>query len=417
MGKNQFEKIIALVCLLFFFESVFAKTIVVDKKSINGSIINAIKIASPHDTIQINSGIYFEKNIVIRKPVVIRGVGHPVIDGESKFEILSIMSSDVTVEGIEFRHGGRSSVNDLAGVKVYISRNVFIRNNILNEMFFGIYFQACTNCWAVNNIIHSTGNTEVQSGNGIHCWKSDSMHIINNRITGQRDGIYFEFVTNSRIENNVSEMNIRYGLHFMFSHFNSYTNNTFNRNGAGVAVMYTHDIKMYGNTFSNNWGGAAYGLLLKDISNSTIINNKFIENTTGIYMEGSSRLKMNNNEFSSNGYALKIQASCDDNVITENNFTGNTFDVTTNGSLVQNDFDGNYWDKYDGYDLDRNGIGDVPHHPVNMYSMIVEKMPIAMIFFRSFLVDLLDRSEKAMPSLTPDNFRDNTPHMKRIVHA
>lgn len=258
------------------------------------------------------------------------------------------------------------------------------------------------------------GNNEIQSGNGIHCWKSDSMYIYNNTVSGQRDGIYFEFVTNSKIEKNVSEKNVRYGLHFMFSHFDSYTNNIFRHNGAGVAVMYTHDITMYGNTFTDNWGSAAYGLLLKDISNSTIEKNNFTGNTTGIYMEGSSRLKIHHNNLSGNGYAMKIQASCDGNVIEKNNFKGNTFDVTTNGTLVQNDFDNNYWDKYSGYDLNRDGIGDVPHHPVNMFSMIIEQMPVAMIFFRSFMVDLMDRTEKAIPSLTPENFRDNKPRMKQI---
>jgi nitrous oxidase accessory protein len=240
------------------------------------------------------------------------------------------------------------------------------------------------------------------------------MVIENNRVSGQRDGIYFEFVTNSHIVNNISENNIRYGLHFMFSHYNSYMHNVFSHNGAGVAVMYTHNVTMTGNSFNDNWGSASYGLLLKDISNSTIEKNNFNGNTTGIYMEGSSRIHISHNNLKSNGYAMKIQASCDANVIVENNFTGNTFDVTTNGTLFQNDFDSNYWDKYDGYDLDRDGTGDVPFHPVNMFSMILEQMPVAMIFFRSFMVDLMEKTERAIPSLTPENFRDNKPLMKQV---
>src|SRR5207244_1064165 len=153
------------------------------------SVKLAVNLANNYDTIQINEGLYLESGIVIRKPLIIKGKGKPVIDGEKKSEILSVMSSNVVVDGIEFRNGGRSSVNDLAGIKVYVSRDVIIRNNTLREMFFGIYFQACINCRAENNNISSKGNTEVQSGNGIHCWKSDSMKIINNRITGQRDGI------------------------------------------------------------------------------------------------------------------------------------------------------------------------------------------------------------------------------------
>jgi nitrous oxidase accessory protein len=109
---------------------------------------------------------------------------------------------------------------------------------------------------------------------------------------------------------------------------------------------------------------------------------------------------------------MKIQASCMDNNIRNNNFTGNTFDISTNGTLVLNKFDGNYWDKYEGYDLDRDAVGDIPYHPISLFSMIVEMNPPAMLLYRSFLVTLLDRSEKLLPSLTPDAFRDDAPVMK-----
>ncbi|NJO25790.1 MAG: hypothetical protein HC867_08575 [Bacteroidia bacterium] len=46
-----------------------------------------------------------------------------------------------------------------------------------------------------------------------------------NHIQGHRDGIYFEFVTDSDIKQNISEKNIRYGLHFMFSHNDNYIHN------------------------------------------------------------------------------------------------------------------------------------------------------------------------------------------------
>mgnify|MGYP001593296192 FL=1 len=100
--------------------------------------------------------------------------------------------------------------------------------------------------------------------------------------------------------------------------------------------------------------------------------------------------------------------------VTLNNFIGNTFDVSTNGSLVLNSFNSNYWDKYDGYDLDKDKIGDVPNRPVSMYSMIVEKNPPAMLLFRSFITSLLDKTEKVIPSLTPEGLKDNSPMMKRL---
>ena len=111
---------------------------------------------------------------------------------------------------------------------------------------------------------------------------------------------------------------------------------------------------------------------------------------------------------------MKIQASCMDISLSNSNFINNTFDVGTNGSLVLNTFDHNYWDKYDGYDINKDKIGDIPYRPVSMYSMIVEQNPSAMMLFRSFMTTLLDKTEKILPTLTPENLKDDHPLMKPL---
>jgi nitrous oxidase accessory protein len=286
---------------------------------------------------------------------------------------------------------------------------------VLENTLFGIYAQLSSNCIIKDNRITGSAKMEQQSGNGIHNWRCDSMQIIANSITGHRDGIYFEFVNNSVIWRNTSTKNLRYGLHFMFSHDNAYITNIFKNNGAGVAVMYSHGVKMYNNYFMDNSGDAAYGLLLKDISDSHIEGNHFTGNTSGIHMEGSSRLQLAKNEFRNNGWALQVQASCDDITVRKNNFIANTFDVSTNGNLVLNTFDSNYWDKYEGYDLNRDKTGDVPYRPVSMYSMLVEQNPTVIMLFRSFIVTLMDKTEKVLPSLIPENLVDNAPLMKPLA--
>jgi len=77
-------------------------------------------------------------------------------------------------------------------------------------------------------------------------------------------------------------------------------------------------------------------------------------------------------------------------------------------------FDKNYWDKYEGYDLNKDKIGDIPYRPVSMYSIIVEKNPPAMMLFRSLITVLMDKSEKLIPSLTPENLKDEHPLMKPL---
>jgi nitrous oxidase accessory protein len=408
------KKGILIAALFIWVSSALSKNISVGKQQKITAIQQALDIAKNGDTILVDFGYYHEKNLVISKSIFLIGIHHPVLDGDHKYEIISIKANGVLVDGFTLLHSGISSIEDIAGIKIYQCRNIIIRNNILEDTFFGIYTQFGTNCTIENNTLTASAVQEQQSGNGIHCWKSDSMRIIANSVTGHRDGIYFEFVTNSVIWRNTAYKNLRYGLHFMFSNNDAYITNIFKNNGAGVAVMFSNHVKMFHNYFEENWGDGAYGLLLKEISDSYIENNHFTKNTTGIHMEGASRIDMQKNVFERNGWGLKIQASCMDIVLTKNNFISNSFDVATNGSLVLNTFNNNYWDKYEGYDLDKDKIGDVPYRPVSMYSMIVEQNPPAMMLFRSFMTNLLDKTEKILPSLTPENLKDDHPLMKPL---
>ena len=378
------------------------------------SIQLALDASVNGDTIWVEAGLYREKNIVIQKSITLTGNNFPVLDGMHQYEILSIKASRVTVKGFKLAHSGVSSMEDIAAIKIYDARDVTIEGNMIEDAFFGIYVQAGNHCRIENNQINAFSQVEQHSGNGIHCWKCDSMEIINNRVSGHRDGIYFEFVTNSLIWRNISTHNLRYGLHFMFSHQDAYISNIFNNNGAGVSVMFTHGVKMFNNYFEDNWGDGSYGLLLKEISDSYVIGNHFTGNTSGVFMEGASRIRFERNVFRSNGWAMKIQASCMDITVTKNNFISNTFDVSTNGSLVLNSFNYNYWDKYEGYDLNKDNIGDIPYHPVSLFSMVVENNPSAMMLFRSFMTSLLDKTEKILPSLTPENLKDDYPYLKPL---
>ncbi len=403
-----------LFFLLFIAFSASAQVTHVGSQHGVKSIRAAIAQARDGDTVVVHPGIYKEGNILINKQIVLLGKGYPVLDGEKKHEVLSISRDSVVVRGFKVVRSGHSSIKDPGGIRSYDSDYVVIENNILEDNFFGIYIQNGKKCIVRNNIIRAYGEDEQLIGNGIHCWKGEDLQITGNRISGHRDGIYFEFVTHSIIWRNISQNNVRYGLHFMFSHNDAYITNIFRNNGAGVAVMFTRNVTMINNFFEENWGDSAYGLLLKEISDSHIYTNRFSRNTSGIYMEGTSRVIVEKNIFTANGWGMKIQASCMDNEISQNNFIKNTFDISTNGSLVLNTFNSNYWDKYEGYDLNRDSIGDVPYHPLSLFAVLTESNPPTMLLYRSFMISLLDKSEKVLPSITPDNFVDNSPLMKAL---
>ena len=131
----------------------------------------------------------------------------------------------------------------------------------------------------------------------------------------------------------------------MFSNDDIYQDNTFENNGAGVAVMFSKKIKMLNNTFKENWGTASYGMLLKEIKDAEITGNTFQENTIGINIEGSNRITYKNNNFINNGWAVKVRGACYTNSFLENNFLYNSFDISYNSKVNDNVFDRNYWSK------------------------------------------------------------------------
>ena len=377
------------------------------------SLQSALRSVRSGGVIVIASGHYRVRDVTIDRPVSIIGRGLPTLDAEGKGEILRVTSDGVTIEGLRLTGTGVSHMQDRAAIRVTEAGNCTIRGNRFEQVLYGIYLAKVTSCEVADNELRANGRTEATSGNGIHLWSSSGTTIQNNRVIGFRDGIYFEFVHDTRVIGNVSEKNLRYGLHFMYSDDCDYVGNTFRDNGAGVAVMYTKRVHMASNRFERNWGSSAYGLLLKEIADSRIENNVFSENTTGLYADGADRIHAVGNDFSRNGWAVRVGGSTLNGFFSQNNFVDNTFDVTTNSQAPSTRFEANYWSSYRGYDLDRDGIGDIPHAPVRLFAVIVERSPQAIVLMRSALIALLDAAERAMPSLTPALFVDPKPYMRK----
>lgn len=404
--------------IFFLFLSIgyigFSQTIEVCENCTITSLKEAIVIAKDFDTILVKKGTYKEHDILVNKPLTIIGEDYPIIDGELKGEIITIISDNVTVDGLFIINVGTSYTEDYAAIRVRRSKHFVIKNLVLEKLFFGIYIEKSSYGKVFHNKVIGDAVEEYNSGNGIQLWYSNHIEIEHNYIEHVRDGIYLEFSDDCIIKNNVSALNIRYGLHFMFSNDDIYQDNIFENNGAGVAVMFSKKIKMYNNIFKENWGTASYGMLLKEINDAEIIGNTFEENTIGINIEGSNRIIYKNNNFKNNGWAIKVRGACYTNQFIENNFLYNSFDIAYNSKVNDNVFDRNYWSNYTGYDLDKNGIGDVPYRPVKLFSYIVNRTPETIILLRSMFIDIIDFSEKVSPVFTPDNLLDNHPLTKKI---
>ncbi len=400
------------LCLFISFSQ--GRTIILSPTSSTKTFHDAVNAAKDFDTILIRAGVYSCINETINKPLTIIGENLPALDGQLKDEVLVVMSDNVNINGIEIRNSKRGSMKDFSGLRVFKSRNVRIENCTLNNTYFGIYLSDSKSVLVKKCKSKGANYGKSDTGNGIHLWKCDSITIEDNHLEGHRDGIYLEFAKHCFMQNNLCEKNFRYGLHFMFSDNDTYENNTFTNNGTGVAVMYSKGVHMFNNKFENNWGDASYGLLLKDMTNGIIRGNTFENNTVGVTMEGGSNMRFEKNNFFKNGYAIKVMANCRLDTFVRNNFSGNTFDASTNGELQENLFENNYWDKYEGYDLNRDKVGDIPYRPVSLYSVLVEQMPYAVMLMRSFTIDLLNRAEKNIPSIVPETFVDDKPLMHLI---
>jgi len=327
---------------------------------------------------------------------------------------MTVTGDSVTVRGLHFMNVGVAFTEDLAAIKVIRASDCVIRDNRIDNAFFGIYLQEVSACLVEGNQLRATRTRDATSGNGIHLWHSREITIVRNHITGHRDGIYFEFTRQAHVHENVSTNNLRYGLHFMYSDSCDYRRNTFRHNGAGVAVMYSHRVEMVENRFEGNRGSSAYGLLLKEIADSRLERNLFFDNTAGLVADGATRLIANRNQFVDNGWALKLQASTEDAQFTGNDFAGNTFDVATNSRSSSSTFRGNYWSAYDGYDRNHDGVGDVPYSPVRLASIVVAQTEPALILLRSNFLFLLDAAERVLPALTPETLVDSAPAMRWV---
>jgi len=404
--------------LLLLFIVVGGSVAVCGQSSLNSAVaatsLSSLIEATPRgDTLYPPAGNYqVEEVIRITRPIAIMGRGEVILTAAPGVGLLEIRADSVTIDGLILRDVYRSYTEDLSAVWLNQVEHFSITNNRIENCFFALFGTRAARGLLADNVIIGNAVDEYSSGNAIHLWYCDSMQIIGNAVSNHRDGIYLEFTDNSYLEGNDSRDNLRYGLHFMFSDNDTYRNNIFQNNGAGVAVMFSRNIDMEHNRFQENWGSAAYGLLLKEIYDSKITGNVFYKNTTGILAEGSTRVRYFQNQFTGNGWAIKMRGSSIDNELLYNRFEGNTFHMAAERSTSENNLHHNYWDDYDGYDLDHDGVGDIPHRPVNLFSHLIARSDASILLLRSSFIEVLNLAERIAPAVTPENLEDPQPLIK-----
>ncbi len=400
-----------LICFPLFLK---AQSIEVCPKCPINTIAQAVAKAKKGDTIIVQKGTYPENNILLDKPLTLIGKDRPIINGQFKGSILKIQADSITIKGFRLANVPFKATEEQAAILLDKSKKFLIEDNIMDQVCFGVLLRKGRDGIIKNNKISSNATQQYNSGNAIHLWSCKNIKIIGNEAANCRDGIYIQFSSKSYIEGNYCYKNLRYGLHFMFSDDNEYYRNRFSENGAGAAVMFSKRVKMVGNTFQDNWGPSSYGLLLKELYDSELVDNTFYRNTIGINGENCTRMKYNENNFTENGWGIRIRGGCYQNDFWDNNFFNNTFDVAYDNNVNDNKFRSNYWSDYTGYDLNKDGIGDVPYRPVKLFSYISNRTPESIVLLRSLFIDIMNFSEKVAPVFTPENLIDETPRMEPV---
>jgi nitrous oxidase accessory protein len=378
--------------------------------------------ASPGETVRIPDGVH-RGQLVVDRTLTLEGGSGAILDGEGRGTVVVVRAPGCTLRGFTVRNSGFELLFDDAGILVDEADDVRIQDMTLVDTNHGIYVRnalrpAIIECRARGR----RGRVDEENhGNGIHVWHTRDAVLEGSRISGHRDGIYLSFAETATIRGNVVHDLDRFGLHSMYSQLNVIEQNTFTRNTAGVALMFSNRMTMRENLFIHNRGHRTYGLLLRDCSDSEFRGNRIIDNTIGLFIDGSNRNRFAGNVLAENGWGVIAYSSSDANVFTGNSFLGNDYQVSLDMPRTGNRFHldgvGNYWSDARPYDLDGDGIGDVPHSPVSLFAFISKQHPDLTVFSGSPAVLALDLAQRSLPILQPTELLDPGPLLQPVSVA
>lgn len=380
------------------------------------SIQRLIDAAQPNQVVRISAGTYVG-NLVLNKPLALEGAGRPVIRGEGRGSVITIAAPGCSVRGFVIEHSGGMLVDEDSGVLLKSDGNR-VEDNDLRDVLFGIYFFASSHNRVNRNRIHGREFLESgERGAGIHIYSAVDNIIEDNAILFTRDGLYLQNASSSAIRRN-RVTRTRYGLHYMYSNDNIFEDNTFSNNVAGAAIMYSRDIRFSRNLFLHNRGFSSFGILFQDSDRCVSQHNLIVDNAVGIFAEALRSSTFTENLIAENDTSLEIFASSSGNRFGRNNFIQNLSPIRligkTSGAEWTINGAGNYWSEYAGYDLDGDGIGDVPFKIQNFFEHLESNYPRLRIYFDSPSAQVLAMAEKSFPVLEASREADPRPLMKPV---
>jgi len=375
-----------------------------------GDLQQRIRAAAPDSVVEVGAGTY-DGPLLIDKPLRVIGVGRPVIAGTGVGSVVTITGEGVTFEGFVVRNSGRAVSEEAAGIKVAGSHHV-IRNNVVENVYFGIHLSEGTDNVVAGNSITPGERHGARPGHAILLWNQSRAHVVDNRIRAARDGIYMSFADDVLAENN-DVRGCRYGIHSMYSKNSRFVGNHLEGNLLGGALMYSDGLEMRCNTVRRNREGAtAYGILLKDIDRLLLEGNLIVGNRVGVYADSTpvgrdKEAVVRGNLIAGNDAALALQGTVR-LTFYGNQVISNLTDVRAEGGVLSAanvwavGGRGNYWDTYHGYDADADGIGDIPYRYEVVMGELMRGWPSTRAFVYTPASLVLERAARLFPLYRPE---------------
>jgi nitrous oxidase accessory protein len=382
---------------------------------------DAIDKAPAGSILKLPTGVY-KGSITINKPLSIIGEGKDVIiDGQNKGTVIKVSSSYVTLKNLTIINSGDRHEKIDAAIAMVKSSQCEISDCVIKDCLFGIDLQMVNNSIVANNYITSKDVELGLRGDGLRLWYSNDNIIKKNSLVKSRDMVVWYSHGNEIVEN--YGKNNRYSLHFMYAGKNLIKNNRYELNSVGIFFMYSQDSIAIGNIVKSSQGATGMGIGLKDVSNFTIKDNTVLYCAQGLYIDRSpfepdTHNWIEGNKILYNSEAMHFHSLSENNIIKNNIIAGNIEDIVNDsrGSRTnKNVIALNYWDNYEGFDKNNDGIGDTPHKVYQYADQLWMYDSDVKFFYGSPVISLLNFLAKLAPFTKPMFLmEDDKPRVSKI---
>lgn len=344
--------------------------------------------------------------VLIDKPLIVDGNDQVSVDGGGKGSVFVIEGSGITLRNLQLQGSGDSHDSDDSCLNVRGNHHV-VENVRIRDCLFGIDLKQANHNTIRGNRISSKDRELGVRGDGLRLWYSHHNLIEKNEVVDSRDMVAW-YSNNNIWRGNVGKRS-RYSIHFMFAKDNDVEDNAFYDNAVGVYLMYTERVHLRRNIISHATGAAGMALGFKESSDSDIEDNEIVYCAVGVGsdlspFEPDTTLRFQRNRFAFNGIAVRFTSELGGNILTDNVFEGNLTDVVQMGRGVadKNEWRGNYFAEYQGFDRNGDGIGDAPYELYAYADQIWMELPMARFFKTSPVLELLDFLERLAPFSSPE---------------